>query len=244
MSSSRTRRSSSRLVATVAVVEDDPSVRHAHARILRAAGLKVTSFSSAEELLKVYGLARPSLPGRRPGTSWNERCGAGGEASRQRTTPSDGLRDRPAERRFLAGAARAWRNTLPAEAVRTRPAPRAGEAATRRYGKPHIGQWAGALRPPPRSRSRQQNPHLVERPTRTRAAAAFTRAARPRVGLPVWGAETSATLSPHSSPGPHFPDCIRGVACSLDQGTAGRASPWPRLTARGRVRGAKALKSA
>jgi FixJ family two-component response regulator len=59
MSSSRTRRSSSRLVATVAVVDDDPSVRHAHSRILRAAGLKVTSFSSAEELLTVYGFARP-----------------------------------------------------------------------------------------------------------------------------------------------------------------------------------------
>jgi FixJ family two-component response regulator len=59
MSSSRTRPFSSRLVATVAVVDDDPSVRHAHARILRAAGLKVTSFSSAEELLAVYESARP-----------------------------------------------------------------------------------------------------------------------------------------------------------------------------------------
>jgi FixJ family two-component response regulator len=48
------------LVATVAVVDDDPSVRHAHSRLLRAAGLKVASFSSAEELLTGYGLARPS----------------------------------------------------------------------------------------------------------------------------------------------------------------------------------------
>jgi Response regulator len=47
-------------VATVAVVDDDPSVRHAHSRLLRAAGLTVASFSSAEQLLAGYELARPS----------------------------------------------------------------------------------------------------------------------------------------------------------------------------------------
>jgi FixJ family two-component response regulator len=60
MSSARARRpSSSRLVTTVAVVEDDPSVRHALMRILRGGGLTVAPFSSAEELLPVYEFARP-----------------------------------------------------------------------------------------------------------------------------------------------------------------------------------------
>jgi CheY-like chemotaxis protein len=99
MSSSRTRRSSSRLVATVAVVDDDPSVRHAHSRILRAAGLKVTSFSTAEELLTVYESARPkclvvdlNLPGM-SGLDLAEKLrdtGQLGHEDRRRASPARG----------------------------------------------------------------------------------------------------------------------------------------------------------
>jgi FixJ family two-component response regulator len=44
----------------VAVVEDDAAARRALSRILRASGLRVVSFSSAEELLQAYEETRPS----------------------------------------------------------------------------------------------------------------------------------------------------------------------------------------
>lgn len=46
--------------STVAVVDDDPGVRRALSRMLRADGLRVASFSSAEELLHGYDELRPS----------------------------------------------------------------------------------------------------------------------------------------------------------------------------------------
>jgi len=44
----------------VAVVDDDPGVRRALSRMLRADGLRVASFASAEELLHAYGELRPN----------------------------------------------------------------------------------------------------------------------------------------------------------------------------------------
>ena len=44
----------------VAVVDDDPGVRRALSRMLRADGLRVASFASAEELLHAYDELRPS----------------------------------------------------------------------------------------------------------------------------------------------------------------------------------------
>src|SRR5262249_61280149 len=44
----------------VAVVEDDAAARRALSRMLRARGLRITSFSSAEELLQAYADLRPS----------------------------------------------------------------------------------------------------------------------------------------------------------------------------------------
>jgi FixJ family two-component response regulator len=46
--------------STVAVVDDDPAVRRAISRMLRAAGLRVASFSSAEELLQAYEEVHPA----------------------------------------------------------------------------------------------------------------------------------------------------------------------------------------
>lgn len=46
--------------STVAVIDDDPAVRRAMSRMLRGAGLRVASFSSAEELLQAYDGLRPS----------------------------------------------------------------------------------------------------------------------------------------------------------------------------------------
>lgn len=45
---------------TVAVIDDDPAVRRAMARMLRNAGVRVASFSSAEELLQAYDEVRPA----------------------------------------------------------------------------------------------------------------------------------------------------------------------------------------
>jgi two-component system response regulator TtrR len=47
------------LEATVAVVEDDPAARRALTRMLRAHGLRVASFSAAEELLQAYEATQP-----------------------------------------------------------------------------------------------------------------------------------------------------------------------------------------
>jgi two-component system, LuxR family, response regulator FixJ len=58
MSAGRTV-SSRPLEATVAVVEDDPAARRALTRMLRAHGLRVASFSTAEELLQAYEATRP-----------------------------------------------------------------------------------------------------------------------------------------------------------------------------------------
>jgi len=44
----------------VAVVEDDAAARRALSRMLRARGLRISSFSSAEELLQAYADLRPS----------------------------------------------------------------------------------------------------------------------------------------------------------------------------------------
>ncbi len=44
----------------VAVVEDDAAARRALGRMLRASGLRVASFSSAEELLQAYQETQPS----------------------------------------------------------------------------------------------------------------------------------------------------------------------------------------
>ncbi len=46
--------------STVVVVDDDPAVRRAMSRMLRNAGLRVASFSTAEELLQAYADVRPS----------------------------------------------------------------------------------------------------------------------------------------------------------------------------------------
>lgn len=46
--------------STVAVIDDDPAVRRAISRMLRAAGLRVASFSSGEELLQAYDEVHPS----------------------------------------------------------------------------------------------------------------------------------------------------------------------------------------
>lgn len=46
--------------STVAVIDDDPAVRRAMSRMLRSAGLRVASFSTADELLQAYDDLRPS----------------------------------------------------------------------------------------------------------------------------------------------------------------------------------------
>ncbi len=60
MCATRTRVSRPSPSSTVAVIDDDPAVRRAISRMLRAAGLRVASFSSAEELLQAYDEVRPS----------------------------------------------------------------------------------------------------------------------------------------------------------------------------------------
>jgi FixJ family two-component response regulator len=53
-------RRSKRAVQTVAVVDDDPSVRRALSRLLKSAGFQVLPFSSGEELIAVFDLLRPT----------------------------------------------------------------------------------------------------------------------------------------------------------------------------------------
>jgi FixJ family two-component response regulator len=59
MSASRTVSSRPISEATVAVVEDDAAARRALTRMLRAHGLRVASFSTAEELLQAYEATQP-----------------------------------------------------------------------------------------------------------------------------------------------------------------------------------------
>jgi len=72
----------------VAVVEDDAAARRALSRMLRAHGLRISSFSSAEELLQAYPHLRPSclvldvvLPGM-SGPDLVERLSAGARIPR------------------------------------------------------------------------------------------------------------------------------------------------------------------
>ena len=59
MSAGRTVSSSSSLGTMVAVIEDNAAARRALARILRAHGFRVASFSSAEELLQAFADTDP-----------------------------------------------------------------------------------------------------------------------------------------------------------------------------------------
>ncbi|HVN33152.1 MAG TPA: response regulator [Thermoanaerobaculaceae bacterium] len=59
MCASRTISSRPSPTLTVAVVDDDAAARRALTRILRAGGLRVASFSTAEELLQEYETTHP-----------------------------------------------------------------------------------------------------------------------------------------------------------------------------------------
>ncbi len=48
-------------VPTVFVVDDDPSVRRAMARLVQSVGLQVETFASAQEFLTAYGHERPGV---------------------------------------------------------------------------------------------------------------------------------------------------------------------------------------
>ena len=60
MSAGRTASSNPAPEAIVAVVEDDAAARRALTRMLRSHGLRVASFSTAEELLHAYEATSPS----------------------------------------------------------------------------------------------------------------------------------------------------------------------------------------
>jgi FixJ family two-component response regulator len=59
MSAGRTVSSRSSLETLVAVIEDDAAARRALTRMLRAQGVRVASFASAEELLQAFPETRP-----------------------------------------------------------------------------------------------------------------------------------------------------------------------------------------
>jgi len=59
MSSGRTVSSRSPSETIVAVIEDDPAARRALTRMIRAQGVRVASFASAEELLHALSETRP-----------------------------------------------------------------------------------------------------------------------------------------------------------------------------------------
>lgn len=59
MSSGRTVSSRSPAETIVAVIEDDPAARRALTRMIRAQGVRVASFASAEELLHALPETRP-----------------------------------------------------------------------------------------------------------------------------------------------------------------------------------------
>lgn len=59
MSSGRTVSSRSSAETIVAVIEDDPAARRALTRMIRAQGVRVASFASAEELLQAFSETRP-----------------------------------------------------------------------------------------------------------------------------------------------------------------------------------------
>lgn len=59
MSSGRTVSSRSSAETIVAVIEDDPAARRALTRMIRAQGVRVASFASAEELLQAFPETRP-----------------------------------------------------------------------------------------------------------------------------------------------------------------------------------------
>ena len=61
MSAGRTVSSRSSPETMVAVIEDDAAARRALTRMLRAHGLRVASFSTAEELLQVYIIGNPRV---------------------------------------------------------------------------------------------------------------------------------------------------------------------------------------